>query len=697
MTRADSAADSRPDAPAIQATLSRDLGDFLIELSIGVHRYAMYPPGHPSLGPVVQGIIRRLGPLLASRGRLSLGAAHRQLVIEGVATDRNHPVLSELARRLHEQQLGAISIHRGASGEEIVGLLGTLARELDPDETPLGLLPAEEIPQWTHVHLHPVGYDSLTLREEGGAGGAGGRSTRLWLGLAQAAMSTPEGAPSEEVGPGVVARSIREHKRDEAYDQVIVGYLLQLAQELKNERGAEAERVRSRMAELMREMDTDTLARLVELGGDPQGRKRFVLDANQSLAVDAVVKVLQAAAVSSGQTISSGMTRMLSKLALHAEEGPPRLRARAGSAVREHVERILDGWELDDPNPEAYTGMLDALARSAGAPSADGSNGVVAREEDPIPGPLRVLHTALEVDAWGPTVEASVMDLVSMGMTGTVLGLVRETGSGNSTALRISRDLSAPPQVRRYLARSDVEEEALAALSEILGDAAVPLFLDALANSEHRGVRRRVFDQLTRLGPAVGVEVAQRLPSETRWYVIRNYLLLLRTWTGSLRAGDAMTHLRHPDPRVRKVALPLALRFAETRERGMALALADPDERNCAAALALLNPPIPETLVPTLVRRVLVPGRAAETRAAGVRALRGNRGPLVRDALLGLATHGRTLLGRVRLAEADSAAQEAVRLLALQWPDDPDVRQVTEVAVQDVEAGFSHLFAERGA
>ena len=34
---------------AAQATISRDLSEFLVELSIGVHRNAMYPAGHRML------------------------------------------------------------------------------------------------------------------------------------------------------------------------------------------------------------------------------------------------------------------------------------------------------------------------------------------------------------------------------------------------------------------------------------------------------------------------------------------------------------------------------------------------------------------------------------------------------------------------------------------------------------------------
>src|SRR6185437_5402301 len=93
-------------APA--SVLSRELGDFLVELSIAVHKHAIYPTGHPLLDGAADSVTRTLWGLLAERPLLSLGVARRQLVIEGVATDPNHPLLQELAQRLHRHHLGAI-------------------------------------------------------------------------------------------------------------------------------------------------------------------------------------------------------------------------------------------------------------------------------------------------------------------------------------------------------------------------------------------------------------------------------------------------------------------------------------------------------------------------------------------------------------------------------------------------------------
>ena len=269
------------------ATLSREFSQFLIELSMAVHRYAMYPPDHPSLAPSVENVVGRLSDLFESRPAVSIGVAQRQLVIEGVATDSRHPVLSDLARRLHGHHLGAISFARGTKKREVEEILQLLASETERDGEPVGLLASELIPSWEHAHVYPIGYDQLEIKSVVGEEGEG-RSSRLWLGLAQAALASDEPLDAmASADPKSIARTIDGHRQEEAYDQVIVGHLLQLADELKSGKGGESEKVRRRVSTLVNELGEGTLTRLVEMGGDEAQRRRFLLDANQGLAVGA--------------------------------------------------------------------------------------------------------------------------------------------------------------------------------------------------------------------------------------------------------------------------------------------------------------------------------------------------------------------------------------------------------------------------
>lgn len=686
--------DAPPESGPSRKALSRGLSEFLIEFSIGVNRYAMYPAGHPSLAPAVEGILRRLAQLFTARQSLNIGVARRQLVIEGVATEEKHPVLSELARRLHDFQLGAITFEAGVGADEVLGVLATLGQELEPEDTPIGLLDPAEIPSWPHIHLHPLGYERLGIKDGDTPGVGTARATRLWLGLAQAALAGAEDEADSD--PQVIAESIDGHRREAAYDQVIVGYMLQLAEALKTEKGAEAERVRERMATLMREIDDDTLARLVELGGDFDARRRFVLDANQSLAVDAVIKVLQAAATATQQTVSTSMTRLLSKLAAHSEEGGGPLRTHARDTLRENVEGLLEDWGLEDPNPEEYTRVLDRISRSSplfdrsmpesggdADPSRVGEDGAVTVEdaaEAELPGSLRVIQMALEIDAFGPTVKACVHDLLTLGRASDLVELVRAVDRGPAVIESVIRELTDADEVRRYLELPDVDAGVLEALAEFGGDDMIDPFLDALAEAESRAVRRKVFDVLKGLGPEVGNEVIRRLASEERWYVIRNFLALLDFLPEAAASLDVFPYLQHQDARVRREALPLVLADSGQRDRGLALGLADPDDRVVHTAVSALPTPLPDALVPTVMKRILRADRPAQLKAAAIRTLVGPRTSLVRDALVSVAVDGRSLLGKVRLADSGPAVLAALHVLAEGWAEDEEVAPILRQA-----------------
>jgi urease accessory protein UreH len=105
----------------------------------------------------VDRILGRLASVFVERRTLSIGVAQRQLVIEGVATDPTHPVLSDLARRLHDHRLAAVVFREGAAAAEVEQLLETLSQETERGAEPVGLRAPEAVPTWPHLQLRPVG------------------------------------------------------------------------------------------------------------------------------------------------------------------------------------------------------------------------------------------------------------------------------------------------------------------------------------------------------------------------------------------------------------------------------------------------------------------------------------------------------------------------------------------------------------
>ena len=664
------------------AELSRELSEFLLELSIGVHRYAMYPQTHPSLLPAAENIIGRLGEIFMDRRTLSIGVAKDQLVIEGLATESKHPVLRDLAKRLHGHQLGAMTFTKGVVVKEVEGLLLTLAKDPEREGEPLGLLPQDQIPSWEHARLFPLGYDSLDWKDEGDVvEEEPDRATLLWLGLARSAMASDE---SDEVtspaGAESVAESINSHRRDSAYDQVIVGYLHQLADELKSGKGGEAESVRKRVSTLIRELDDSTLQRLVSMGGSVEQTRKFVLDANQSLAVDSVVKILQAAADSSHQTISHSLTRILSKLSNHAVSGTDRVRDQADTALRDNVEELIKDWELADPNPDAYTLILDSMAKSTPVFHDEMQDD----EEGSLTGAHRLIQMSMEVDSWGPTVAKAVSDLIEAGEVPYLLEMVDGAPEDSEVAAKLQDHLTSPSQLRRLLSGSDVDEATLRSVVQRMGKAAIPTLLDALIESESRGVRRKVFDVLSQIGEDVGEAIMARL-DEPRWFVVRNMLALVQRLPERPEGFSAGPFMEHKDPRVRREAFPLAIREATLRERTLASGLADTDERLLRMALLEVQESIPETLVPVLVNRVVRSEKPSDLRGMGARALRHSKSALALEALLEVASSGKSILGRWKVAQPSPAVLAALQSLSASWAQDSRARELLKTAAKSKE------------
>ena len=141
-----------------------------------------------------------------------------------------------------------------------------------------------------------------------------------WVELAQLALSN-DGvvAPAETVAdPLVVAQAIHRKSGEVAYDRVVLGYLSRVAEEMSGRKGAVDDQLSQRLSGLIQALNPDTLRRLLETGASQDERRRFVLNASQVLAADAVMEVLEAAAKASHQTISHNLLNLLHKLAHHA-------------------------------------------------------------------------------------------------------------------------------------------------------------------------------------------------------------------------------------------------------------------------------------------------------------------------------------------------------------------------------------------
>ncbi|HKJ02769.1 MAG TPA: hypothetical protein VJ997_09950 [Longimicrobiales bacterium] len=675
--------DPTPGAPVIDKNeppqfvpLPPGVSALLLDLAIGVHHHAMYPVDHPSQEPAVSALMRRLADIFVDRRTFTVGVAHRQLVIDGAATDPNHPALSDLARRLHKHQLGALVFNRGVKAKEIREVLATLAKETDIEGIPIGLLPPDDFPTWENARLFRIGYEDLELREGGSGGGGRDRATALWLGLAQVAMPdepNPDGPEGTTLAARVLEKGGKNHEK-------IAEYVRHLAYELRGARGYEAEQVRRRLSDFLENLDEETLDRVMDFGGSFNRRKRFLLDANQSLSTDSVLRILHAAAAGGEQGISHSMTRLLSKLSIHAEGGTRESRSLADTAVRDNVEALLEGWDLKDPNPESYTLQLDSMAKAT--PIFDGSDA-----GQPLTGATRLIQMALEVDADGEIINKAVPTFVAEQGVGPLLEILDRSPADNRLAERIRSHLATQEQLRLLLADEKVDPESLKVLVDRMGSAAVAPMLDVMEGAESRALRRMIFDALADMGPSIAPELVERLQEVAPWFVLRNNLSLLHRLDCVPEGLDPSPYLAHSDVRVRRAALPVALRSPPHRDAALENALRDEDAYLVHIALVGLLDGVPEELQPLLAERVVLnTGQSDEIRALGVKVLGAVGTPFARDTLLRVAVVGRSIFGRPKLAAGSPPVVAALRALALGWGEDAGVRAALHKAARSKDA-----------
>ncbi|HET9268755.1 MAG TPA: hypothetical protein VFO31_11350 [Vicinamibacterales bacterium] len=681
--------------PGSRASPPRDVTEFLIELSVALHKHAMYPEGHPSLGPAAEGVTRHAERLLGDRELLAFGVARHQLIIDGVATDAQQPVLRRLAEGLHRHHLGAVSLLRGLQPAEVAIALRALSSEPDRD----GPLPLSggQLPGCDHVRLHLLTFDGLTIvggDSPDGDEGATSHASDLWIGLARAALA---GEPDDHEGtdgpgagpdgrrktaePGRVADAIDRHHGAEAYDQVVVGYLLQIASELKTATGAEAQALRSRSARLISALKPDTLRRLVQMGGDATRRNAFIQDASEGMAVEAVVDLVKAAADASGQTISHGLVRMLTKLSAHAEAGHDTAKPAADRALREQVQSLLSEWELADPNPADYRRMLEYLATAPANPDGRSTAADDLRA-------LRLVQMSLEVGTSGPLVDRAISTCLNDGGAQPLVAVLEQAPEQHGVAAdRLRARLTQPMAIGAIASREPLDEASLDYLMPALSMEGYATLLDVLASSRSRVTRRKLLERLATTPLDVVALVASRLDDD-RWYVQRNMLLLLARMG---RVPDRFPLARwttHTDERLRSEALRLQMALPGQREVALRAAFSDADPRVVRVGVGAVQQGCPPRVLPFLAGLAAGERVPEDLRLLAVQALGNTRDEAALDAIFAVASGGKTLLGRQKLAPKSTVVLAALRALAASWRKHPKVEPLLGLAATSTDDDF---------
>ncbi len=228
------------------------------------------------------------------------------------------------------------------------------------------------------------------------------------------------------------------------------------------------------------------------------------------------------------------------------------------------------------------------------------------RTPDPLP-EVKAYLDSLEPDR--REMEGRIRDLADglskardIGGLTEMVRLLMDPGPGapeDGEAMELGRELADPMVTSHLVARlgstkDESERDRLTLLISRIGREGALALADALRESRDRSQRRVFMDAMRAMGPE-GLERAQQMVEDPRWFVVRNGVALL----GDLGGEDAVSYLTaalaNRDPRVRKESVrslaKVGGRDAEMLVMGM---LSDGDSgvrAACCQALGILKSP----------------------------------------------------------------------------------------------------------
>lgn len=706
------------DAPERDA-LAPALLEFLIQFSIALHKLRAYPPEHPMIRSAAEQLHARLSAQLEGRERLSVIVSRHELAVDGAATGDENPVVRELAERLHRRQVAGLVFRAGMPADELLSALQALSVEPGRGEVSETVETLCEPGRWPHLDVTPLSFEALELSRgrrgrgrgggggpgggagdgsgagdgtgdaggdgagEGdgeagpGGGGAGGGTTsdtrELWLLLSASAMGGLPQLAGEQPAAGEVASAIDVAVRQHSLDASLRETLVRLGRALREEQTEEARQLRAELQEMLGKLQDSTIEELLGLREEGAARRRVLHEVTEALPIESALALVERAATSAQQSISTFLLRMLRKLAQQAGDGGgERLDDETEAAIRESLQELVDQWTLDNPNPPSHTRILEMIASRAEATAASAP---VSSQEG-----LRLVRMALETGARGALVEEAVDLVLTERRLGELLELLATRDPGDDAAEALLDYLRQPAILRRVLLEEPVELEAAARLFDQVGDEAVEPLLDALTISEVQGTRQLILVQLQRRGERVGPLVAQRLAS-VPWYTQRNLLAVLAGFEQLPPGLDARPMLAHAEPSVRCEALRVLLRQPAYRVEALHAALGDASDQVVRAALAnAAAEGLPRGSLSRLMILLSQQERDAELRAAGIRLLAQVDTPSVRDWLLERVTRRGGLFRRLRLQPRARDVVAALEVLAARWGADPRAAEVLRLA-----------------
>lgn len=166
-----------------------------------------------------------------------------------------------------------------------------------------------------------------------------------------------------------------------------------------------------------------------------------------------------------------------------------------------------------------------------------------------------------------------IQHFIATGDFSAIIDLHRQLSAPSSQSIKKARDLRAALfsgyRFTRDIVHSLVlwpanKRQIIFSLIHQVGPPFIPQLLDQLAEERVRSARFQLLKLLADMGPAIREQVTERL-HDSRWYFVRNLVVLLRGLDDPALMHNLAPLLNHPHERVRQETLKTAFHFRDPR------------------------------------------------------------------------------------------------------------------------------------
>ncbi|TYO98095.1 HEAT repeat protein [Geothermobacter ehrlichii] len=625
---------------------TRVLTRFIYAFNISRQHTLSYPDDHPLVRKSALAMVDLLANLLEFRPRLTLGIARDSILVHGSVLDEKNPVFRKLASELFDLGIAAITFETGLTSDELLRFQRLAVSRPEELADRGGLAAACRDLDLRHIDISGIDYSAFSICEEAEIGAADAeleeeRAGSLWDlfvgGLVEGTLD-PQGekTAARVVDPKLVAKYLnrrRDGGRAEetlaSYEETITSFLRELDREgrCQSYRTESMEKLGNFVSSLSPDLRRQFLASTFNTLA---AREDIAEDVIAHLSNDALFQALEDVN-QQRLTIPPTIMNLLGKLSQHAEQPPP-----------ETGEQILSSAELgrhlrslfreDDPDryvPGTYQHLLHSIVSLEEIPPLETRESVEIREqlanEQVETKVCSILLDLLRQESEHEGRDRLLTELIELIYYFVELGQFDVLLDLHQRLTRATRD-GLSEEVVRVLGERELldhilevlsvwDKERFAGIEELIRQIGPPFIepmLDRLAVEKRRALRRFLIDRLLEMGDAIREPVLARL-RDSRWFVVRNMLVILQRLADPVALYAIRALRRHPHPKVRLEVFK-ALRQFDDAEADLILAdeLAGDDPGRRRWAMEQVRRPLAEPLRDALIALMEKPDYSRE-------------------------------------------------------------------------------------